>query len=128
MAPDDLLPAILGVSLGSVTPLAVSQHTAADVVLLLDIKLKSEPSFFVHPLDNSASLPLTASDLEKFLTSLGREANWVDLEIDPKIDKDNPPDLKSIADAAKPIVTNDGEGATAAGGAAAAPGAPAAGQ
>lgn len=124
LAPDELLPTILGVPLGSVTPLAVSRATATDVVLLLDEKLKSESSFFVHPLDNTASLPMTATDLEAFLTSIGRQAIWVDLEADPKIDKDNPPDLKSIADAAKAIATNDGDAAAAP--SATAPAAPAA--
>jgi hypothetical protein len=33
----------------------------------------------------------------------GREPLYVDLEADPRIDKDTPPDLKSIADAAAPI-------------------------
>ena len=112
LAPDDLIPSILSVQLGSVTPLAVSQPTATDVVLLLDIKLKSAPSFFVHPLLNTASLALSAADLEVFLSFVGRSANWIDLEADPKIDKENPPDLKSIADGAKPIITNDEETST----------------
>ncbi len=34
--------------------------------------------------------------------AVGREPLWVDLEADPKIDRDNPPDLKAISDAAKP--------------------------
>lgn len=108
MAPDELASSILGVSLGSVTPLAVSQPTATDVMVLLDIKLKSESSpFFVHPLTNTASIALTSQHLESYLASLGKEAAWVDLEADPKIDKENPPDLKYIADTATPILTND---------------------
>lgn len=117
MAPDELISSILGVSLGSVTPLAVSQPTATDVVLLLDNKLKSESCpFFVHPLTNTASLALTSQHLEAYLASLGREAVWVDLEADPKIDKENPPDLKYVADAATPIVTNDSTGGGGGGG------------
>jgi len=108
MAPDELISSILRVPLGSVTPLAVSQPTATDVVVLLDIKLKSESSsFFVHPLTNTASIALTSQQLEAYLASLGKEAVWVDLEADPKIDKENPPDLKYIADAAVPVVAND---------------------
>lgn len=113
MAPDDLLPSILQVPLGSVTPLAVTQPTAEDVVLLLDIKLQQqEEDFFVHPLHNTASLLMTAGQLEQALSSVGRQWHWVDLEADPKIDRENPPDLKGIADAAKPIVceTEDGGG------------------
>jgi hypothetical protein len=128
MAPDDLIASILQIPLGSVTPLAVSQPTATDVVLLLDIKLKSEQApFFVHPLTNTSSLALTSQHLEAFLGSLGKEAVWVDLEAYPKIDRENPPDLKHIADAAKVIVSIDsaaGEGggsSSTSGGAAAAP-------
>jgi hypothetical protein len=122
LAPAELITSILGVPLGSVTPLAVSQPTAANVVLLLDSKLKSEQTpFFVHPLTNTSSLALTSQDLEAFLGSLGREAVWVDWDAEPKIDKENPPDLKYIADAATPIVTDDatedGSGSAAAAGA-----------
>lgn len=127
LAPDELITSVLGVPLGSVTPLAASTPTATDVVLLLDIKLKSETSpFFMHPLINTSSLALTSQHLEAFLASLGKEAVWVDLEADPKIDKDNPPDLKHIADEAKPIVTNENEGSAAAAGEGASAGAPAA--
>jgi len=110
MAPDELIPSILGVPLGSVTPLALCAPAATEVVLLLDMKIKSRPSIFVHPLDNSASLEMTHNDLEAFLSSLGRQAQWIDLEAEPSINKDNPPDLKFIADAAKPIlVSKEGE-------------------
>jgi hypothetical protein len=108
LAPDELIASILNVPLGSVTPLAVSQPSATNVVLLLDMKLKFEEApFFVHPLTNTSSLALTSQHLEAFLVSLGKEAMWVDLESEPRIDKENPPDLKYIADAATSIVAND---------------------
>jgi hypothetical protein len=57
---------------------------------------------------NTASLLMTSAELEAFLASVNRAPVWVDLEAEPKIDRDNPPDLKDIADAAKPIVGKEG--------------------
>lgn len=56
--------------------------------------------------------------------SFGKEPAWVDLEAEPKVDKDNPPDLKLYADAAVPLAASDDSAAPAgpaAGAAAAAP-------
>lgn len=108
MAPDELV-SILGVGPGGVTPLAVAHPTGTDVVLLLDTKIRDVPAVYVHPMQNTASLPMTSAELEAFLASLNRTPVWVDLEAEPKIDRDNPPDLKHIADAARPIVGLDGE-------------------
>ncbi|PRW44459.1 prolyl-tRNA synthetase associated domain-containing 1 [Chlorella sorokiniana] len=106
MAPDDLLTGVLQVPLGSVTPLAVAQPSAAGVALLLDSLLQQQPRICVHPLDNRTTTVLSPEGLEAFLrslgrepVSLGREPVWVDLEAEPAITKDNPPDLKPIADA-----------------------------
>ena len=41
--------------------------------------------------------------------SIGREPVYVDLEADPKIDKDNPPDLKQYADAVEPPPKIEGQ-------------------
>lgn len=107
MAPDDLISPILGVPLGSVTPLALGRPSAADVVLLLDQGIRSQSRVFVHPGVNTASTALAPAGLEAFLQSSGREAVYVDLQAAPQIDKDNPPDLKPIADAATPMVGSD---------------------
>ncbi len=53
--------------LGSCTPLALCQPTAANVVLLLDQKLKSLNRIIVHPLENTASMVLSAKGLETFI-------------------------------------------------------------
>lgn len=113
MASEELVPSVLGVPMGSVTPLALANPTAANVVLLLDQKIRSETSIFVHPLHNAASLALTPAELETFLGSLGREAVYVDLEAEPVIDQSNPPDLKAIAEMAAPAVGKEGETAEA---------------
>eukprot|EP00887_Chlorella_sp_A99_P004889 scaffold4.g4889.t1 len=98
LAPDGLVGEVLGVPLGSVTPLAVGQPGAGDVVLFLDQKLRSQGRLFVHPCDNRATAALAPAGLEAFLESLGREAVYVDLEVEAVIDKDNPPDLKQHAE------------------------------
>lgn len=113
------------VPLGSVTPLAVANPSAAGVVLLLDEKLRSAPSLCVHPLVNTATLLLSPSGLEAALTALGREAIYVDLEADPKIDKENPPDLAKYVPAADAVPSASGAAAAPAP-ASAAPVAPAA--
>jgi Ala-tRNA(Pro) deacylase len=55
------------VPLGSCTPLALCQPTAANVVLLLDQKLKSQDRIFVHPLENTATTVLSGEGLEAFI-------------------------------------------------------------
>ncbi|GIL98787.1 hypothetical protein Vretimale_3978 [Volvox reticuliferus] len=106
MAPEELVTSVLQVPLGSVTPLAVANPEAANVVLLLDAKILDHEHVsadggvvYVHPLVNTASLALTPGALAAAIRALGREPVFVDLEADPKIDRDNPPDLKALADA-----------------------------
>ena len=57
----------LQVPLGSVTPLAVVQPTAASVVLLLDHKLKDQERILVHPLTNTSTVAMSSEGLEAFL-------------------------------------------------------------
>ncbi|GLI68602.1 hypothetical protein VaNZ11_013074 [Volvox africanus] len=109
MAPEELVTSVLQVPLGSVTPLAVANPEAANVVLLLDAKILDHDSVsadggvvYVHPLVNTTSLALTPGALAAAIRALGGEPVFVDLEADPKIDRDNPPDLKALADATQP--------------------------
>lgn len=55
------------VPLGSVTPLAIAQPSAAGVALLLDGKLRGQPRICVHPLDNTATMVLSSEGLEAFV-------------------------------------------------------------
>ncbi|GLC45750.1 hypothetical protein PLESTB_000502400 [Pleodorina starrii] len=126
MAPEELLTAVLQVPLGSVTPLAIANPEATNVVLLLDAKIRDAAHVpadggrvYVHPLVNTTSLAMTPGALADAIKALGREPLFVDLEVDPKIDRDNPPDLKTVADAAQPPPQALPEAAAA--GAAAAP-------
>lgn len=111
-APDELLEPILGVKAGCVSPLALVASSSKDVVLLLDDSIRNEREVCVHPLENSASLVMTPNEIETFLRSklVGREPIWVDFKAAPIVDKDNPPDLKPVADAANPIVDKGEDG------------------
>ena len=55
------------VPLGSVTPPAVVQPTAASVILLLDHKLKDQERILVHPLTNTSTIAMPSKGLEAFL-------------------------------------------------------------
>ena len=95
MAPSELVQQLLKVPEGSVTPFAATSLPASELSLLLDHKILSAPgSIFVHPMINTSSLQLTPDSLTNALkVLLGREPAFVDLEAEPKIDKENPPDL-----------------------------------
>ncbi|KAL6512027.1 hypothetical protein OROGR_021624 [Orobanche gracilis] len=69
MAPEEALAEILQVPLGCVTPLA---------------------------LVNDSARALNAHDLDQFLISIGRTPAYVDLEANPMVGKDQPPDLAAL--------------------------------
>lgn len=109
MASAEAMLEALKVGPGCATPLATCQSSADRVTLLLDKSLKESP-FFVHPLINTKSLRISGQQLEKMLTDHGRQINWVDFGItDIKIGKDNPPDLKAIADLVPELKTKAAE-------------------
>lgn len=93
MAPEDALQEILQVPPGCVTPFALINESARSVSLLLDQAFKAQEFCFFHPLSNDATISLSASNLDKFLMSVGRNPSYVDLEAEPVVGKDNPPDL-----------------------------------
>ncbi|KAL1344511.1 hypothetical protein HN51_018402 [Arachis hypogaea] len=96
MAPEEALGEILQVSLGCVTPFALVNESARDVSLLLDQGFKAQTHCFFHPLSNDMSISLNASGLDKFLKSIGRNPSYVDLEANPPVGKDQPPDLAAL--------------------------------
>jgi len=117
LAPDPLIASVLSVPPGSVTPLALSNPTASKVELLLDHKLQSVPTFCVHPLENTATTLISAHGLEIFLKSLGREKiHWIDLAAKVAVTRENPGDLKEVADGVEPSapegedITNNSRG------------------
>mmetsp|Transcript_4729 Transcript_4729/g.11812 ORF Transcript_4729/g.11812 Transcript_4729/m.11812 type:complete len:289 (+) Transcript_4729:156-1022(+) len=102
MAPDEMLGSVLQVPLGSVTPFALVAPAASNVVLLLDDKLRGCAQLALHPLVNTQTVAIPPTDLDKFLTSIGRQPAYVDLTAEPPINADNPPDLKPHLDSAAP--------------------------
>uniref|UniRef100_I1KA78 YbaK/aminoacyl-tRNA synthetase-associated domain-containing protein n=1 Tax=Glycine max TaxID=3847 RepID=I1KA78_SOYBN len=96
MAPEEALGEVLQVPLGCVTPFALVNESARDVSLLLDQGFKSQKHCFFHPLSNDMSISLNACDLDKFLKSIGRNPSYVDLETNPTVGKDQPPDLAAL--------------------------------
>ncbi|CAJ1974204.1 unnamed protein product [Sphenostylis stenocarpa] len=96
MAPEEALGEVLQVPLGCVTPFALVNESARDVSLLLDQGFKTQEHCFFHPLSNDMSISLKACDLDKFLKSIGRNPSYVDLEANPTVGKDQPPDLAAL--------------------------------
>jgi Ala-tRNA(Pro) deacylase len=63
---------LLGVTPGSVTPLAAMNDSAGKVRVVVDHRLAAAARVWVHPLRNTASLALSGQDLIIALTSWGQ--------------------------------------------------------
>ncbi|KAK1423712.1 hypothetical protein QVD17_19020 [Tagetes erecta] len=96
MAPEEAVGEILEVPLGCVTPFALVNESARNVSLLLDQGFKAHECCFFHPLSNDTTISLHIQDVEKFLKSSGRMVAYVDLEANPPVGKDQPPDLAAL--------------------------------
>lgn len=68
----------------------------------------------VLPYSASVPFPATAAAAAAVCQyrAVGRQPIYVDLEADPKIDKDNPPDLKQYADTIEPPPKDDQDAAS----------------
>ncbi|KAJ0026327.1 hypothetical protein Pint_08211 [Pistacia integerrima] len=116
------------VPLGSVTPFALVNESARkayclkcipniscnfllqrDVGLLLDKGFKTQERCFFHPLSNDMSISLNANDLDKFLKSIGRDPAYVDLEANPTVGKDQPPDLAAFVPSSSLVLPDPAE-------------------
>ncbi|KAH9691078.1 tRNA edit domain-containing protein [Citrus sinensis] len=113
MAPEETMLEILKVPLGSVTPFALVNESARDVALLLDKGFKAQDRCFFHPLSNDMSISLNTNDLDKFLKSIGRDPAYVDLEANPAVGKDQPPDLAAFVPSASTVLPDLPEQASA---------------
>jgi Ala-tRNA(Pro) deacylase len=76
---DDLV-AVLGVTPGAVTPLAIMNDRNHRVRLVLHAGLMDAVALLAHPLVNTATLQLAPADLRRFLDALGVTPAIVDLE------------------------------------------------
>ncbi|XP_026406332.1 prolyl-tRNA synthetase associated domain-containing protein 1-like [Papaver somniferum] len=109
MAPVEGLEEILQVPLGCVTPFALVNDSARNVTLLLDQGFKTQKCCYFHPLSNDVTISLSTGDLDKFLISIGKDPSYVDLEANPKVGKDQPPDLASLVTSVTPILIDQPE-------------------
>ncbi|XP_076914476.1 uncharacterized protein LOC143573497 [Bidens hawaiensis] len=96
MAPEEAVTEVLEVPLGCVTPFALVNESARNVSLLLDQGFKTHECCFFHPLLNDTTISLNIQDLYTFVKSLGRIVAYVDLEANPTVGKDQPPDLAGL--------------------------------
>lgn len=77
-APQELLPAMLGLEAGAVSPLGLLFDDARRVTLVGDEGLRSRTHLAFHPCDNTATVVLRADDfMSRFLASLQRTIVWV---------------------------------------------------
>ena len=67
----ELLEAVLGVAAGSVTPLALINPAAADVIVVVDATLLNFAEVNCHPLVNTATTRLATQDLIRFIQACG---------------------------------------------------------
>ena len=75
----ELLEAVLGVSAGSVTPLALINPSAVEVVVVIDQALMDFAEVNCHPLENTATTRLATEDLIRFIEACGHEASILPL-------------------------------------------------
>jgi Ala-tRNA(Pro) deacylase len=68
-----LLMEMLGVTPGSVTPLALINDEAARVQPVVDRGMMEQDLINLHPLVNTATLTLRSADLMRFFSALGRK-------------------------------------------------------
>lgn len=76
----ELLRETLGVSPGSVTPLALVNDADGRVTAVLDAGLLAHDEVNCHPLENDATTVLASADLLRFLRATGHEPVILDLD------------------------------------------------
>jgi Ala-tRNA(Pro) deacylase len=77
----------LGVTPGSVTPLAAFNDERRAVTIVLDTRLAAADRVNVHPLRNTATLGILGTELAEFLCSIGHPPIILDLllPLDPEL-------------------------------------------
>ncbi len=77
-APQALLPALLGLSAGAVSPLGMPNDRDGRVTLAIDDELRRAPVWAMHPCDNTATVLIAQADfLNRFLPAIGRTPTWI---------------------------------------------------
>jgi Ala-tRNA(Pro) deacylase len=75
---DELLE-LLGVRVGSLSPLALINDEGDRIQLIIDAELFHESAYIFHPIENNASISLSRVGLDSYLASIGKSASWLEL-------------------------------------------------
>lgn len=78
-ASEERLQKYLGLTKGSVTPFGLLNDTGQSVEFYLDEALCNTRVVGVHPNDNTATVLISAGDLQKFIRATGHEIHFVGL-------------------------------------------------
>ena len=78
-ASEERLMKYLKLTPGAVTPLAVINDEANDVVIVLDEELKKSTMLGVHPCVNTATILLTPDNLEKYITMSNNKVKYINI-------------------------------------------------
>jgi Ala-tRNA(Pro) deacylase len=78
-SPERLM-AHLGVTPGSVSPFGLINDAQARVRVIVDQDLRKAERLIFHPNDNTASVTISFTDFEKFLSSRNNSVKWISLE------------------------------------------------
>jgi Ala-tRNA(Pro) deacylase len=85
----ELMQDVLGISPGSVTPLAlINDRQAQRVSVILDDRLMQEDPLNFHPLDNRATTTIRRDDLMTFIKACGHDAKIMDVTPEEKSSTD----------------------------------------
>lgn len=76
-ASDERLARFLDVKKGSVSPLGLINDTAGEVEVYFDEDLKDAPRLGFHPNDNTATVFLPFSDVQKYIESTGHTVRFI---------------------------------------------------
>lgn len=76
-ASDERLAKFLDVKKGSVSPLGLINDTASGVEVYFDEDLKNAPRLGFHPNDNTATVFLSFSDVQKYIESTGHTVRFI---------------------------------------------------
>ncbi|KAL0483665.1 prolyl-tRNA synthetase associated domain-containing protein [Acrasis kona] len=78
-ADENTLQTVLGVTKGSVTPLAIINDKEKKVTLLLDEAILGYDKLIAHPLSNDASTVILVGDMKRFFEHTGHEYQIINL-------------------------------------------------
>lgn len=70
---------LLGVTPGSLSPLALINDQAQQVKLLVDDECAGSTAYLFHPIDNSASVQISQEMFRVFLGGTGHPLQWIEI-------------------------------------------------